>query len=523
MYCNHCGTQLPEGAQFCHSCGGQVGAAPGKRKNLLAVFAVAAAAILAVVLLIVVLKKDSPAEPEPEVPAQMQQEPSVSEPEPEPEPAPKPEPEPEPEPVPEPEPPCAPDPDTYFGTDIGLDEKRKYNITFSENPAQALNDYLHLLEDSYGMTLIYSNKSDNVQQRSMQKGDDELAFVSLELTACDDGTYSLWIMYGAPVELVQAEVAENPPAQPAYAPDPLTFFGPAAELLDTLWMIHCTDDPVEALNSYMDVLQNNYGMTMVGANDEDGYCERQLQKGDDENAFVFFQLNFPTEGDDTYFIWLAYGESITLIEAESLPVPLQKADPVYASTDPKPDPSLLPDFLAHDSSESFYQGTTSSDDVVAFLSEEDSVRYVTEDYVQLLLDMGYRISDTEEKSNQFMEVYRWYLTHDDVGGTAVEGSAQVCVKHMLHIPYKSDDPYTEVSITFGSGITYADDGKTDSGSSADDDFWAVCSACNGSKKCSHCRGTDIKKKFQAGIGWVDQNCTFCSFGKCPFCNGTGKP
>ena len=61
------------------------------------------------------------------------------------------------------------------------------------------------------------------------------------------------------------------------------------------------------------------------------------------------------------------------------------------------------------------------------------------------------------------------------------------------------------------------------GNSDGDDFFATCSACNGSKKCTHCGGTDKVYKFQAGIGRVEQNCTFCSFGKCPTCNGTGKP
>lgn len=57
---------------------------------------------------------------------------------------------------------------------------------------------------------------------------------------------------------------------------------------------------------------------------------------------------------------------------------------------------------------------------------------------------------------------------------------------------------------------------------SDSDFFEKCSACHGSKKCTHCGGDDKVKKFQAGLGWVEQNCTFCVSGKCPTCRGSGK-
>ncbi len=60
------------------------------------------------------------------------------------------------------------------------------------------------------------------------------------------------------------------------------------------------------------------------------------------------------------------------------------------------------------------------------------------------------------------------------------------------------------------------------GESDENDFWKKCSACHGSGKCTHCGGDDEVKKFQSGLGWVEQDCTFCTEGRCRHCNGTGK-
>ncbi len=60
------------------------------------------------------------------------------------------------------------------------------------------------------------------------------------------------------------------------------------------------------------------------------------------------------------------------------------------------------------------------------------------------------------------------------------------------------------------------------GGSDDNDFWKNCSACHGSGKCTHCNGKGEVRKFQAGLGWVEQDCTLCNRGKCRYCNGTGK-
>lgn len=407
MYCNHCGTQLPEGAAFCHNCGKQIGAVRTGRQKKLLILAVGAAAILAAVLLIVSFRGKPTAGPEPETAAPTQSQTEETTPEPAPEPEPVPEAEPVASPEADPGPPCAPDPDTFFGTADGMGSSKLWMAHFSDDPKDAVSHYLCALRDVYGMELVYAKDEDNYQQRSMQKGDDENAFVTLELDAADDGTWFLWLKYGEPVELVQAEIWDQPLTEVVYTPEP---------------------------------------------------------------------------------------------------------EPEVS------DPAVLPDFLAHDSSDSFRLETTSSDDVVAFLSDNASVRHVTENYVQLLLDMGYYVTDTEEKSY----LYRWYLTHDDVGGGTVQGSAQVCVKHMTYTTFGKTK--TEVSITFGSGVTYAGDSKTGSGggsgtSSGSSDTRTPCSICNRTGNCQTCGGDGYL--WSSAADKENRNCYSCRNGKCTNCNGTG--
>ena len=70
------------------------------------------------------------------------------------------------------------------------------------------------------------------------------------------------------------------------------------------------------------------------------------------------------------------------------------------------------------------------------------------------------------------------------------------------------------------GLFYGENGSAQSGNSGND-FFEKCSACHGSGRCTHCGGDDEVKKFQAGLGWVEQNCTFCTGGRCRSCGGSG--
>lgn len=543
MYCNHCGTQLPEGAKFCQNCGKQIGTAPNQ-KNLLTVLAVAAAVILAVVLLIVVLKKDKPAEPEPEAPEQMQQETSVSEPEPEPIPDPEPAPEPEPEVSTEesvPEPARAPDPDTYFGTEIGLDENRKYNITFLENPAQAINDYLHLLEDNYGMMRIYSNNSDNVQQRSMQKGEDEYAFVSLELTACDDGSYALWIMYGTPVELVQAEVAETPPAikpAPIHVPDPNTFFGTEEGWwTDRLYYGHFSDDPTDAINHYLNLLKDSCGMELVYSYTEERYEDRTMQKGEDENASVFLQINYGDDG--TYTLWIQYGDAVEPVHAETWGTPLKEV--IVVSGPQLQDPGL------------FFGGIESQD--TDYSAEGNLVYYrlpfgdksveAALEYADLITGASYpfRLESHLNETILYLKNQKFYYSYTGsedlslVSKYECEDGGRTYHPHVyLSIQKNGMGGYVGVTLVFSPDIELTDAGfrcsielegtvGSSSGSSSSSvgssNARTPCGVCDRSGNCQTCDGDGYL--MSAASGKEDRNCYACRNhnGKCTSCNGTG--
>ncbi|MBR5903722.1 MAG: hypothetical protein IKZ15_05765 [Clostridia bacterium] len=74
----------------------------------------------------------------------------------------------------------------------------------------------------------------------------------------------------------------------------------------------------------------------------------------------------------------------------------------------------------------------------------------------------------------------------------------------------------------GDGSELPEDYRGSSSSSSDSDFFEKCSSCHGSGKCTHCNGTGEVSKFQAGLGWVDLDCTLCNRGKCRHCGGDGK-
>ena len=228
----------------------------------------------------------------------------------------------------------------------------------------------------------------------------------------------------------------------------------------------------------------------------------------------------PTEGH--WYLWMKFGANITLTEGEIWENPL----PLWE--EPEIDPSVLPDFLAADSSGSFRQGTTSTPRMVVFSADTDTLQDTVEAYIQSLLDMGYRIDDREIKNSQYSEVYRWYLAHDEVGGSTVEGNAQVCVKYMIMISYFDKSRSTEVSIEYGSGVSYSGESKTGSSSSGGSvstekpdylDTKRPCNICHRSGDCQTCGGDGYL--WSSANDKENRNCYSCSGGRCRTCGGDG--
>ncbi len=539
MYCNQCGKKLPDNAKFCNFCGSAVSTeqsgavadpprsddpavtakakGPKRRlspllKILLAILGGAAVVILAIMLISGAVEEKKRTTILGTIP----------------------------------------DPETFFGVSgdhYRYDSWYEHNIEFeTEDVTKDMTDaYVDLLGssefpfvlndtiDHFGGGMVryvfeYNGSQELYDAKSWQimveynPGHEQVA---VEIR--NSGNFRL-----VPVEPYASDSVSEESMESTYVPDPEFFFNTgAAEKGDNSMTLVLSGTPGVAVFEYISVLKDSCGMTEIDSYTEAENWQWRLQKGGNENATVSIALD--KRGDGDWDVSFLFGDSVTLVQAETwsggdgIPdsEPAPTPEPTPEPTPAPDDPSVIPDFLAHDSSGSFYQRTTSSDNVVGFLSEEDSVRYVTEDYVQLLLDMGYYISDTEEKSNQFMDVYRWYLTHDDVGGSTVEGSAQVFVKHMLHIPYKSDDPYTTVSITFGSGVTYEGDSQTGSGSgsggsgSGSSSARTPCSICNRTGDCQTCGGDGYL--WSSASDKEDRNCYKCRNhnGKCTNCNGAG--
>ena len=115
--------------------------------------------------------------------------------------------------------------------------------------------------------------------------------------------------------------------------------------------------------------------------------------------------------------------------------------------------------------------------------------------------------------------------------TQIKDSLGVRLDHVIVVFYHEavNDRYTvdifrspELEAVDPGSRVSADVGVPETEAAAEDDFWEKCSSCHGSGKCTHCSGKGTVKKFQAGLGRVELDCTLCSRGKCRHCNGTGK-
>lgn len=210
--------------------------------------------------------------------------------------------------------------------------------------------------------------------------------------------------------------------------------------------------------------------------------------------------------------------------------PSAQPDPVPSacpSPEPEPQgPEVLPDFLAQDFAGDFRAGTSAYDHAVCFLAAGDDHFEVAEAYVQLLLDMGYRITKTDEKVKRTYSRYQWNLYHDGVDSTTIEDDTHVRVKILSRA--NDGDPKTEISIGYGIGIIYGGDeqyqggggdGSTGGGNGTyvPDHSKLPCLTCGGDGNCTTCGGDGY-----TGFGSAKAGCRSChGDGKCRSCGGSG--
>ena len=432
------------------------------------------------------------------------------------------------------EPVIAPTPTVFFGVEANTVVPQWDEFVFEQNPVAAAAAYVDLLQNAFGFTVTEQSTDDQASRWSLQYGDNENAGLDISSVFTQAEKYVVTVIYSQSIRWQDGAVYDWPEQtkEDAFAPDPEFFLNIGADSVEGgHWVFTLEGKPGLMALEYIDILSTVYGMAEVDSYIAEEACSWRLRKGDDEDATI--RLDLDRRGDGLWEVRFDFGTHVTPVQAETWSGDGKEEPEDAAQGSAMNDPSVLPDFLDYGASAGFRQGTTSSDDAVVFLSEADSAWDVAEAYVQRLLDMGYWVSDTEEKSNQFMDVYRWYLTHDDVDGSAVKGSAQVYVKYMISIPYKSDDPHTEVSITFGSGVTYGGDSKTGSGSSGGSsssggsftpEFAKLdCLTCKGSGNCKTCGGYGEVRKYAGAGESVRAKCDTCrGSGNCKACGGSGK-
>ena len=170
---------------------------------------------------------------------------------------------------------------------------------------------------------------------------------------------------------------------------------------------------------------------------------------------------------------------------------------------------------------------------------------VLEELLALLDEDQYQLELIDQWINPHysgIEMYDYFYVYTG----AAEGMQTLTDKYeehefhvMLTMTYYPEGDYFKLSLSYCDQFDVIDPGKRTvwdiehdgegglltsppEASGGDSDFWEKCSACHGSGDCTHCGGDGEVKKFQAGLGWVELDCTLCNRGKCRYCNGTGK-
>lgn len=171
---------------------------------------------------------------------------------------------------------------------------------------------------------------------------------------------------------------------------------------------------------------------------------------------------------------------------------------------------------------------------------------VREEVLSLMQEPCYQLELVESRKNEYysLTAVDYYYNYTGTSGEITQITDKYEEKYTFHVILRfipnpeeghfqlyyfycnafeltAPDTHTSRNTAIGSDggiLTEIPDTAPD----GDDDFWKKCSSCHGSGDCTHCGGDDKVKKFQAGLGWVELNCTFCTSGKCSYCNGTGK-
>ena len=185
------------------------------------------------------------------------------------------------------------------------------------------------------------------------------------------------------------------------------------------------------------------------------------------------------------------------------------------------DPSVLPDFLAHDDSGEYQLLDESTPNKAIYQAETIDSAYVAVAYVELLEERGYTVvsKDVITYSTDNDKTFEWFLSHSSVDADDVVGDAPGQVRVRLNV-YEDN---SVISVTFSEGITM-ENYNTEESSSTDSTGggYVDCPNCYGGN-CTACNGRKGEYSYSPGLDREWEECWKCNgTGKCSRCGGHGQ-
>jgi len=202
------------------------------------------------------------------------------------------------------------------------------------------------------------------------------------------------------------------------------------------------------------------------------------------------------------------------------PQPEHKSEPKPA---PSNDPSVLPDFLAHDSSGEYQLLWESMPNKAVYRAETIDAAYVAEAYVELLKRHGYTVvsDDIITYATDNDKTFEWFLSHSSVAADNVldDSPGQVLVKLSIY----DTSNKSVVLVAFSEGITMEnyDIGEFSSDVSTGGGY-VDCPSCYGGN-CTACNGRRGEYSYSPGLDREWEDCWKCNgSGDCSRCGGDGQ-
>lgn len=331
---------------------------------------------------------------------------------------------------------------------------------------------------------------------------------------------------------------ESKPKSPvtASAPDPDFYLNRAPDSTQGEFRVYSfKGDPTKAAENYVSVLQDSYSLTLTDSYEDGTTLGWHLQKDDNENADVDVSVNC-TGGID-WELWISFGSDVSLNAAETWDEPITPT--VSGPTIPDPD-AFFNYKLARN--EDFYVADKDKH-VLSFKADINVGSLAMEEYVSLFFDekLGFELAGEVDETILYLHKHNlaFNYTGSDTIPDVIDTNNELQGDLLVHIQRNGQTgtalltlyfkPNVFEFIDFGDRTSYSPtdcSGKSPSSNSHGNggiyDSEQECNFCDGSGKCSVCDGYGYL--YSSASDKNDRNCYSChpSYGKCHYCNGTGK-